>query len=215
MKYYYIQSEGNVFLVQDGTKMRLPKPEEVSFETRKVITMKVGEHDVVWCDSGLHSGEGWMVRDDMLTKHDNIDELAKIVAIKSYPRPTAGVFIIRDGKVMLVKPNRGMAKDKWIATGGFIEYGESPEETVHREAEKETGLKVDNLELLSVEKARYSSTNYHFVSVFFTGTAKGDPKKKESEIGEIKWFSSSEISGLSTELANDAALRKLAKRMKT
>lgn len=213
MKYLYIQTDGNVFLVKDGDKLRLPAPKEVPFKVREGPAMKLNGHDVVWCDSERCEGKGWTYRDELLTSTNNVDELAKVAAIKSYPRVTAGVFLVKEGKVLLVKPSMGMAKGKWIAPGGFVEYGESPEETVRREAKEETGINVKDVELLTVEKARYENTNYHFVTVFFTGKSEGEPKRKEDEIGEIKWVPVKEAAKLSTELANRAALGKLAKKV--
>jgi ADP-ribose pyrophosphatase YjhB (NUDIX family) len=213
MKFLYVQTDGNVFLVKDGNKLRLPKEGEVPFKIREGPVMKLNGHDIVWCDSESCEGMGWIYRDELLTSANNVDELAKIAAIKSYPRVTAGVFLVKGDKVLLVKPNRGMAKDKWIAPGGFVEYGENPEETVRREAKEETGINVKDVELLAVEKARYESTNYHFVTVFFTGKFEGEPKRKKDEIGEIKWIPVKEAAKLSTEIANKAALAKLAKRL--
>lgn len=213
MKYYYVQSEGNVFLVREGDRMRLPKPEEVPFKTRKVITMKLDGREVVWCDSEVHEGEGWVHRDDLLTSHNNADELAKTAAIKSYPRVTAAVFLTKGRDILLVKPNRGIAKDRWIAPGGFVEYGESPEETARRETEEEVGLKVGKMDLLSVETTRYESNNFHFVTVFFIGKAEGMPKRRNDEIGEMKFVPISEALAMSTEPNNRAALEKLAKRL--
>jgi mutator protein MutT len=214
VKYYYVQTDGRVFLVKDGSKLRLPKKEELPFTVREAATMKLNGNDVIWCDSKKCEGSGWICRDDVLTSNTyNIDELAKLAAIKSYPRVTAGIFLAKGGKVLLVKPNMGMAKDKWIAPGGFVEYGESPEETVKREAEEETGLVVKDVELLSVEKARYESTNYHFITVFFTGKCEGEPKRKEDEIGEIKWVPIKDAAKLSTESANQSALGRLARKV--
>ncbi|MEM5814403.1 MAG: NUDIX hydrolase, partial [Candidatus Aenigmatarchaeota archaeon] len=190
-------------------------PEEVPFKVRKAATMKLGNDDVVWCDSEVHDGENWFHRDDLLTSYNNIDGLAKTAAIKSYPRVTASVFLVKEGNVLLVKPSMGMAKGKWIAPGGFVEYGEGPEETVRREAKEETGIDVTDVELLTVEKARYESTNYHFITVFFTGKFRGEPKRKEDEIGEIRWVPIKEAAKLTTEFANKAALEKLASGLKT
>lgn len=213
MKYCYVQSEGNVYLVERDGKLCLPRPEEVPFKVREVTSMKLGEHEVVWCDSHVHGGKGWMYRDDVLVSNANIDRLARLAAIKSYPRLTANVFLIKNGKVLMVKPSRGMAKRKWITPGGFVEYGESPEEAVRRETEEETGLKVSGLEILSIESVRYRSSNYHFVTVFFVGNISGEPIKNDSEIEEMKFMDVSEALKVTVETNHRAALEKLARRM--
>jgi len=214
MKHYYVQSEGNVFLVKENGKMRLPKREEIPFAIREATSMNLNGNEVIWCDSEVHEGKGWVHRDDLLTSHNEADELAKLIAIKSYPRVTAGVFLTKGDDVLLVKPNRGLAKDIWIAPGGFVEYGENPEEAVRREVKEETNLKVGKMELLSVESTRHQNTNMHFVTIFFTGEAEGSLKKREDEIGEARFMPMKEIAKLPTEANNRAALEKLAKRMK-
>ena len=55
---------------------------------------------------------------------------------------TVVVFVVRDGKILLVH-HRGL--DKWLPLGGHIELDEDPEIAALREAREESGLDVELL----------------------------------------------------------------------
>lgn len=68
------------------------------------------------------------------------------------PAPAAGIVLLRDGCVCLVKrrfePKRGL----WSFPSGFMEWDEAPAETARREALEETGLDVELTALYAVEQ---------------------------------------------------------------
>lgn len=66
------------------------------------------------------------------------------------PVPTVGVVIEMDGGVVLIKRNRPPHQGRWALPSGYIEADESAEEGAIREAEEETGLKVEIIELATV-----------------------------------------------------------------
>lgn len=57
---------------------------------------------------------------------------------------------IKDGSVLLIKKARGPYIDKWDLPGGGLEFGEKPLDGLSREITEETGLKVQEAELLDV-----------------------------------------------------------------
>jgi 8-oxo-dGTP diphosphatase len=102
--------------------------------------------------------------------------------------------IINDGHLLLQMKSIGrFGEGKWNGPGGKLLEGETPSEGVVREVFEETGLKVSSL--------TYHGGLYHYfgqeekpdwlVHIFSTKTFKGDIK--ESEEGELKWFSFKEI----------------------
>jgi ADP-ribose pyrophosphatase YjhB (NUDIX family)/N-acetylglutamate synthase-like GNAT family acetyltransferase len=66
------------------------------------------------------------------------------------PIPAVGILIEKDGGVVLIKRSNPPHKDEWTLPSGFIELAESAEEAAIREAEEETGLKVEIIELAAV-----------------------------------------------------------------
>jgi 8-oxo-dGTP diphosphatase len=65
--------------------------------------------------------------------------------------PVAGVFVVKDGEVLLIQRGKEPHKDKWSYPAGYLEFDEKPEEGAVRELEEETGLitSKENLELVT------------------------------------------------------------------
>ena len=66
------------------------------------------------------------------------------------PVPAVGIVIEQDGGVVLIQRLHPPHKGVWTLPSGFIEADESAEEAAIREAEEETGLKVEIDELAGV-----------------------------------------------------------------
>lgn len=66
------------------------------------------------------------------------------------PVPAVGILIEKDDGVVLIRRGSPPHQDEWTLPSGFIEADESAEEAAIREAEEETGLKVEIIELAAV-----------------------------------------------------------------
>ncbi len=210
---YYIMARGRVWLVNEGGTLRLPAPEQVPFDVKVLRRMPVPNEKVMWCESDLNDKAGWVHRDDMLTRGKNVEELAKVAAVKSYPRVAASVLLIKGKEVFMVKSCYGLSKGFLITPGGFVEYGENPREAVAREAKEETGLDARDLELLSVESDTFEDSGLHFVTVFYTGRATGKVRLQKEEISEGGWMKINKAIRMCNHPANLRALKTL-RRMK-
>lgn len=90
-----------------------------------------------------------------------------------------GLFIIKDGKVLLGKRKSVHGADEYGGLGGHLEYGETMEQTALRELAEECGIQVKNLRLLCVSDLL---TYYpkHYVDVGFTAEWEaGEPQVLE------------------------------------
>ncbi|MCU9614982.1 NUDIX hydrolase [Caldibacillus lycopersici] len=86
-----------------------------------------------------------------------VEDLRKIVGHR--PLILVGaVTIIVDESGRILLQQRTYPKEVWGLPGGLMELGESTEETAKREVLEETGLLVENLQLIGV----YSGS-HHFV----------------------------------------------------
>jgi len=56
------------------------------------------------------------------------------------PVPAAGVVLVEKGRVLLVKRRWDPRAGSWCLPAGFMEAGETPEQTAVRELEEETGV---------------------------------------------------------------------------
>jgi len=94
---------------------------------------------------------------------------------KRIPRVSADVIIeLGRGKIVLVlrkNPPHG-----WALPGGFVEYGESLEETARREAFEETSLRVTGLRQFHTYSDPARDPRFHSITTVYIARAKGSPK---------------------------------------
>lgn len=111
-----------------------------------------------------------------------------------YPnRPIVGVgaIIIQNGKILLEKRKNDPGRGKWSIPGGIVELGESLEQTVIREVQEETGLVVDEPELIDVVSQatldESGKVKYHFVIVDYLVKHKDGVARAASDAAELEW----------------------------
>jgi ADP-ribose pyrophosphatase YjhB (NUDIX family) len=66
------------------------------------------------------------------------------------PVPAVGILIEMEGGVVLIRRGQPPHKGEWTLPSGFIEADENAEDAAIREAEEETGLKVEIIELAGI-----------------------------------------------------------------
>lgn len=117
-----------------------------------------------------------------------------------YPdQPVIGVgaVITCKGKILLEKRKGEPGRGKWSIPGGLVELGESIEETVIREVKEETGLEVDDPELIDVVDNISTDTDgkirYHFVIVDFFVKLKGGILKAADDAEDLRWVFFNEV----------------------
>lgn len=64
----------------------------------------------------------------------------------------------------------------WAIPGGFVDYGESAPDAARREAQEETSLQVELIELLHVYSDPDRDPRQHTMSVVYIATATGEPQ---------------------------------------
>jgi len=104
-----------------------------------------------------------------------------------YQQPGLAVDIIIeiDRKVVLIK--RKNPPYGWALPGGFVELGESVENTAKREAKEEIGLELTNLKQFHVYSQPDRDPRKHTVSIVFTASSNGLPKAAD-DAAEIMLF---------------------------
>jgi 8-oxo-dGTP pyrophosphatase MutT (NUDIX family) len=104
----------------------------------------------------------------------------------------AGVFVYKDGKVLLQKRKDNLC---WALHGGVVEMGERVEDAAKRELFEETGLIANKLELLGIfsgDDRMYTYPNgdevYMIGIIYVCNDFSGMLLSETDETLELKWF---------------------------
>lgn len=89
------------------------------------------------------------------------------------PSLTVDGVVIKDGKIVLIRRGRDPGRGLYALPGGFVEYGESVENSVVREVWEETGLETEPLDLVGVYSDPSRDPRGHIVSLVFLLRAVG------------------------------------------
>jgi len=70
--------------------------------------------------------------------------------MEEQPKVGLGVLIFKEGKVLLGKRKNAHGAGEYATPGGHVDFGETLEECARRELREETGLEIENLEVICV-----------------------------------------------------------------
>ncbi len=106
------------------------------------------------------------------------------------PRPTVSGIIIFKNKILLTRRGREPYKGWWDFPGGFMDHGETPEETLKREIKEETGLKISIKKLIGIYPGLYPQKfdPVHILSIAYYAVAKTDKITPADDVEIGKWF---------------------------
>ncbi len=80
------------------------------------------------------------------------------------PRVGVGVFIFRNGKFLIQQRKGSHGEGTWSVPGGHLEYGETPEDTSHREVLEETGCEIGNIRFAAVTNDFFERESKHYIT---------------------------------------------------
>ncbi len=104
------------------------------------------------------------------------------------PAPAAGVILLENGRVLLVKRRFDPYRGKWSIPSGFIEYDEDVHDTAVREIREETGLAVELDGLHAVESC-FDDPRGMTLLVLFRGHVVGGRLTAGDDAAEVGFFS--------------------------
>lgn len=128
------------------------------------------------------------------------------------PVPAAGVILVRDGCVLLVRRKFEPRAGWWCLPAGFMEAGETPEQSAVRELQEETGVIAQLTGLFGVY-AGFDDPRVRAVLILYTGDATGGEERAGDDAIELAWFP---LDALPDELAfasHRQALAELVERL--
>lgn len=106
--------------------------------------------------------------------------------LMAYPRisPAMMALVTRDRQILLARSTR-FPGGLFSALAGFVEAGESIEDTVHREVREEVGLEVANLRYFGSQSWPFP---HSLMIAYVCAYAGGAITPAEDEIAEAAWF---------------------------
>lgn len=122
------------------------------------------------------------------------EELAKrcpACGLTSYPRisPAAIMLVAREGEVLLARSPH-FPPGRYSTLAGFVEAGESVEETVRREVREEVGVEVGRVRYFGSQSWPFpNSLMLGFIAEYAGGEIERDP----AEIEDARWFSTEDL----------------------
>lgn len=108
------------------------------------------------------------------------------------PIPAVAVILREGEKILLVRRKYEPCQGDWSLPAGFVEWGESPEETAVREAKEETNLDIALRELYGVFRAR-GERNYEIVLVVYRAEILSGELQAGDDAMEARYFKLTEL----------------------
>ena len=104
----------------------------------------------------------------------------------NYPRISPSIIVlVRKGEDMLLARNANWPGGFYSTLAGFVEPGESIEQTVHREVKEEVGIRVKNVRYLGSQFWPFPNS---LMLGFHCDYESGEFVFEDKEIAEAKWF---------------------------
>ncbi|HWH08698.1 MAG TPA: NUDIX hydrolase [Candidatus Thermoplasmatota archaeon] len=188
--FLYVESDGMVLLVERGGVLTFPREGEVDHELDYRGEMDLPEGKVLFAVPRLDAWpRGWTFKDDVPGMR-NVATVVHRAVNASLVREVVGALAFHpDGKrILLVKASRGFTKGMWNIPGGFVSYGESPEEGMVREMKEETNVDVRLEKLLGVFTQKFGSPYYMRGHMYLARALTTDLELQEDEIADAQWF---------------------------
>lgn len=107
--------------------------------------------------------------------------------------PVVAVAILDGDKLLMAKNAQAGPNGRFSILAGFVEIGESLEQTVHREVFEEVGLKVKNLKYYKSQP--WGITGIAMMGYFVELDGSNKITIQEDELAEARWFTRDEIDG--------------------
>ena len=111
-------------------------------------------------------------------------------ASEHYPRTDPAVIAaVSDGARLLLGRQASWPARRWSVLAGFVEPGESLEQTVAREVLEETGVRVRSARYLASQPWPFPSG----LMLGFLADAEPDPPVAGDELEDVRWFNVDEV----------------------
>jgi len=106
-------------------------------------------------------------------------------------------IIENGGNILLLKmANNDSLPGKWDFPGGNLEFLETFESCVRREALEESGLKIYGIKRIGFEEIILKKKKKHYILFFYEAKAKGSDVVLSHEHSDFKWVKKKDLFGV-------------------
>ncbi len=109
---------------------------------------------------------------------------------------TDAIILDENNDIVLIKRKNEPFRDYWAIPGGFVEIGETVEESCIREAKEETNLDIEIISLVGVYSQANRDPRGHTVTVVFLTKAVSSTLMPDTDAKQAKKFNISKIGDL-------------------
>ena len=208
----YVESDGRIYLVRRDGLLDLPTPDEVPFSFDRVAPLLIGGEETWFCVPHLTEHPShWPSKDEV----DGLSDVAASVRVAVHatmPRVVVEGLCIEGETILLVKGSRGLNDGRWSLPGGFLRFGETPEDGVLREIREEVGAEARILRFAGVHGRLGQKTGLHWVMLFYRTALLGPPRPDPDEIAEARYVPLREAPGMLHDPAMAEVVRQEAGR---
>ncbi len=185
---YYVESDGRIYLVRRSGRLDLPTPGEIPFPVDRIAPLPIEAGEEAWfCVPHLAEHPGhWPSKDDVDAMPD-VEPRVRAAVHATMPRVVVEGICIENNEILLVKGSRGLNDGRWSLPGGFLRFGETPEEGVLREIREEVGAEARILRFAGVHGKMGQKTGLHWIMLFYRTALLGAPHPDPDEIAEARY----------------------------
>ncbi|HHR85422.1 MAG TPA: NUDIX hydrolase [Candidatus Acetothermia bacterium] len=185
--HYYLESDGKVFLVEKDGSLNLPLIDEIPFGFDEIAPLATSEK-VMFCVPHLsrHPRE-WLGKDE-LASHARSTALLREAIHSTMQRVVVEGISIDRGMILLVKGSRGLTEGRWSLPGGFLRFGEGPQEGLLREMREELRVEGRIKSFLDVRAKLGETSKLHWIMLFYRISLSGVLDPDPDEIAEARYF---------------------------
>jgi ADP-ribose pyrophosphatase YjhB (NUDIX family) len=111
------------------------------------------------------------------------------------PGVGCGIVFLKDAHILLLQRKKSPEAGAWGIPGGKVDFLETAEQAIRREAFEETGLQAGSITLLCLSEQLFHDEQQHWLGVLFLAqTYSGEMQLLEPDKhGGIDWFSLNDL----------------------
>ncbi|HBO99997.1 MAG: hypothetical protein UU48_C0002G0003 [Candidatus Uhrbacteria bacterium GW2011_GWF2_41_16] len=111
------------------------------------------------------------------------------------PKVGVGVFVLKDGKILMGKRKGAHGEGSWSLPGGHLEFNESWDMCAVRETMEETGVTIKNIRFGTVTNDIFQEEGKHYITIYMLSDYDaGEVKNMEPEkCNGWDWFDWNEL----------------------